>query len=303
MLWLIVAISAYLILAVVYLVDKYLLTGPIPSPKVYAFYVGILGLFVLLLIPFVGFSIPGIFQIFLSLASGASFVYGLYWFYRGLRLFEPSRIVPAVGGIMPLFSFLLIFIFSRGQETFSSWELLAFVLLILGSVLITYEKSKAISRKSFRISLVAAFFMALYFVSAKYVYLGQPFWSGFIWIRIGGALIALIFLFSQEVRNGLFRQRISFQKKTAAIFLSNQAAGAGANILQNWAIALAPLVIHVAFINALQGIQYVFLLIFTILLSLKFSRILKEEISKEVIFQKVVAILLVGAGLALLALK
>lgn len=303
MLWLIVAISAYLILAVVYLVDKYLLTGPIPSPKVYAFYVGILGLFVLLLIPFVGFSLPGIFQIFLSLASGASFVYGLYWFFRGLRLFEPSRIVPAVGGIMPLFSFLLIFIFSRGQETFSSWELLAFVLLILGSVLITYEKSKAVSRKSFRISLVAAFFVAFYFVSAKYVYLGQPFWSGFIWIRIGGALIALIFLFSQEVRNGLFRQRISFQKKTAAIFLSNQAAGAGANILQNWGIALAPLVIHVAFINALQGIQYVFLLIFTILLSLKFPRILKEEISKEVIFQKVVAILLVGAGLALLALK
>ena len=310
MLWLIVAISAYLILAVVYLVDKYLLVGPIPNPKVYAFYVGILGLFVLLLIPFVGFSLPGIFQIFLSLASGASFVYGLYWFFRGLRLFEPSRIVPAVGGIIPFFSFLLIFIFSRGQETFSSWELLAFVLLILGSVLITYEKSKAVSRKSFRISLVAAFFVALHFVSAKYVYLGQPFWSGFIWIRIGGFLMAIFFLlFTREIRQEIFT-RLNFSsknfggsKKTAAIFLSNQAAGAGANILQNWGIALAPLVIHVAFINALQGIQYVFLLIFTILLSLKFPRILKEEISKEVIFQKVVAILLVGAGLALLALK
>ena len=271
MLWLIVAISAYLILAVVYLVDKYLLVGPIPNPKVYAFYVGILGLFVLLLIPFVGFSLPGIFQIFLSLASGASFVYGLYWFFRGLRLFEPSRIVPAVGGIIPIFSFLLIFIFSRGQETFSSWELLAFVLLILGSVLVTYEKSKAVSRKSFRISLVAAFFVAFYFVSAKYVYLGQPFWSGFIWIRIGGFLMAISFLlFTREIRQEIFT-RLNFSsknfggsKKTAAIFLSNQVAGAGANILQNWGIALAPLVIHVAFINALQGIQYVFLLIFTI---------------------------------------
>lgn len=300
--WLIVAISAYFILAVVFLVDKYLLVGPIPNPKVYAFYVGMLGLFVLLLVPFVGFSLAGPFQIFLSLAAGAFFVCGLYWFYKGLQLFEPSRIVPAVGGILPIFTFFLIYLFSRGQETLSSWKLLALVLLIFGSVLITYEKSKAVSRKSFRISLIAAFFWAFYFVLAKYVYLAQPFWSGFILMRIGGALVALIFLFSREARNALFKQRVSFQKKTAAVFLSNQAAGAGASILQNWAIALAPLGC-VAFINALQGIQYVFLFVFAVLLSLKFPQLLKEEISKRVISQKVVAILLIGAGLALLALK
>jgi len=301
MTWLLVSILAYLILAIVILVDKYLLVGPIPNPKVYTFYIGTLGILVLILAPFVGFYIPGFSQIILSLLAGALFIYGIFWLNSALRLFEASRVIPAIGGILPIFTFLLIYIFSKGEEIFKIWELPAFILLILGSILITYEKAKKISLKSFKISVITAFFLALSFVLAKYVYMVQPFWSGYIWIRIGGFLMAMSFFFSQEVRNELSKIKINFPKKTAAIFLSNQAAGASANILQNWAIALAPLV-GVAIINALQGVQYVFLLIFAALLSLKFPQILKEEISRKVLFQKILAILLIGSGLTLLAL-
>jgi len=316
MLWLIIATSAYLILAIVFLVDKYLLVGPIPNPKVYTFYIGTLGILVLILAPFVGFSVPGARQIILSLLAGTLFIYGIFWLNYALRLFEASRVIPAIGGILPIFSFLLIYIFSGGKEIFTIWEFLAFILLIFGSVLIVYPKAEKgggeqmffgyekakISLKSFRISVTAAFFLALSFVLAKYVYMVQPFWSGYIWIRIGGFLGALSFIFSKEVREEILLKRVGFKKKTAVIFLSNQAAGASANILQNWAIALAPLVC-VAIINALQGIQYVFLLIFTILLSLKFPQLLKEEISREILLQKIIAILLIGAGLALITLK
>jgi drug/metabolite transporter (DMT)-like permease len=306
MLWLIVAISAYLILAIVFLVDKYLLVGPIPNPKVYTFYIGSLGIFVLILAPFVGFYIPEPSQVILSLLAGALFIYGIFWLNYALRLFEASRVIPAIGGILPIFSFLLIYIFSGGKEIFTIWEFLAFILLVFGSVLIVYEKAK-ISSKSLRISTLAAFFLALSFVLAKYVYMTQPFWSGYIWIRIGGFLMAMSFLFTPEVRRELGRTKINFPKKTAAIFLSNQAAGASANILQNWAVALAPLVC-VPFINALQGIQYAFLLVFTVLLSLTqplwAKRAgLKEEISRKIIFQKIIAILIIGGGLALLTFK
>jgi len=299
--WLIITISAYLILAIVFLVDKYLLVGPIPNPKVYTFYIGTLGIFVLILAPFVGFYIPELSQVILSLLAGALFICGIFWLNSALRLFEASRVIPAIGGILPIFSFLLIYIFSGGKEIFTIREFLAFILLIFGGALIIYEKAK-ISLKSFRISATAAFFLALSFVLAKYVYMAQPFWSAYIWIRIGGFLMAMSFLFAQEVRDELFKVRMNFPKKTAAIFLSNQAAGASADILQNWAIALAPLVC-VAIINALQGVQYAFLLIFTILLSLKFPQILKEEISREVVFQKLFAILLIGGGLVILSIK
>ncbi len=300
--WLIVAILAYFILAVVFLVDKYLLVSAIPNAKVFAFYVGILGILVLLIVPFIDFYIPEAGQLALSLVAGALFIYANFWFYKGLRSFEVSRIVPMVGALVPIFTFLLVYIFSFGKESLSFWHTSAFILLILGSLLILLKKEKFISMRSLQISALAAFLFSLSFVFTKYVYMAQPFWNGFVWLRIGGVLMALMFLFAPEVRQELFKPKAKLQRKTAVIFLSNQAAGGGAAILQNWAIALAPLV-YIAFINALQGVQYVFLLIFAVLLSLKFPKILREEISKEVILQKIIAILLIGAGLLILALK
>lgn len=303
MTWLIVTISAYFLFALVALVDKYLLTSSIPNPKVYAFYVGVLGILVFLLVPFVGFYIPEISQIALSFLAGAIYIYALFWFFKTLRLFETSRVVPAIGGITPLLSFGLVYILSSGKEVLSFPEILAFVLLIFGSILITLERKKIITFKSLQFSVLTAFLFSLAIVLTKYVYLTQPFWNAFIWMRIGGFLLALgFFVFAPEIKKEIFKKREYFPKKTAIIFLSNQAAGAGADILQNWAIFLVPL-IYVPIINAMAGVQYLFLFIFAILLSLKFPKILKEKISKEVIFQKVAAILLIGAGLVILALK
>jgi len=301
--WLLVAILSYLLLAITFLVDKYLLTGPIPSPKVYSFFVGFLAILVLVLIPFVDFRVPEISQIVLAFLAGGFFLFGLFWFYRALQIFEPSRIVPAIGGLLPLFTFGLVYISSRGKEVLTFAEFSAFILLVIGSILITYQKAKKISLKSLRMSSITALMFALHFVLIKYVYMTQPFWSGFIWIRIGEVLAALCLLFFiKEIKKEIFKQKASFQKKTAGIFLANQGLGTGGAILQNWAIALAPLA-YVAIINALSGIQYVFLLIFAILISFKFPQILKEEISKKIIFQKIIAILLIGGGLALLAFK
>jgi len=301
--WLLVTISFYLILAVVFLVDKYLLTGSIPNPHVYTFFVGFSSISVLIFVPFVRFYIPTFSQIILALLAGAIFIYALFWFYKSLQLFEASRVIPAITGLVPLLTFGLVYISSFGKEILSFPEIIAFILLIFGSFLITAEKGKFINLESLKISAICAFLLSLSFVLLKYVYLVQPFWNGFIWTRIGSFLMALcFFIFTREVREEVFQKRISFKKKTMGIFIANQAAGGGASILQNWAISLAPLA-YVAVINALQGIQYAFLLIFTTLISLKFPQLLKEEISKEIIFQKISAILLIGAGLVMLSFK
>ena len=301
--WLLITILSYFLLAVVFLVDKYFLTSSIPNPKVYVFYVGALGILSLVLAPFVGFYIPGISQIILGLLAGAAFIFGLFWFYKGLSLFEASRIIPAVGGLIPLFTFGFFYIFSGGKESMSLQEIVAFLFLISGSVLIVSEKEKFVNLKSLKISLIASFFVSLSSVLIKYVYLSLPFWSGFIWKNIGGFLVALcFFIIFPQIKKEIFKKREKSNPKTATVFLANQAMGGGASVLQNWAIALAPL-IYVAFINALQGIQYVFLLIFTVLLSVKFPQLLKEEISGKIIFQKAAAILVIGLGLAILTLK
>ncbi|MGB9743540.1 MAG: hypothetical protein ACPLW9_02405 [Minisyncoccales bacterium] len=309
MLWLLAAILAYFLLAIVSLVDKYLLATAIPNPKVYAFYVGVLGLLVLALVPWTGFVILSPWLMFLSLLSGFFFIYALFWYYRALQLFEASRVIPAMGAFIPVFSFLLIFLFSRGQESLSGQSLLALVILITGSILITLERKKLVTLKSLKFSALAAFFLALSFVLIKYVYLEQPFWFGFIWRCLGGFLTALLFfLIFPEIKTEIFKNKILSQKKKIfypSLFLLNQTAGAGANILQNWATFLAPL-IYVPFVYAISGLQYVFLFIFSLFLSLFFSfwikTGLKEEISLVILIQKIIAILLIGLGLALLFL-
>jgi len=301
MTWFVIAILAYFLFAIVFLIDKNLLTGPIQNPKVYTFYTGLLRALVVFLIPFIDFNVPGVSQIILSFLAGGFFVAALFWFFKGLQLFEPSRVVPAIGGVVPIFIFFFVFIISLGEEIPASLHILALIFLICGSVLISYDKTKKISFGSLRISLPASFFFAISAVLVKYVYLAQPFLQGFIWINIGGFLTTMFLLLFKEVRDSLFKIKIKMPKKTAAIFISNQAMGAGANILLNWAIALTPLA-YVAITSALQGTQYVFLLGLALILSFKFPQILKEEISKEIIFQKVVAILLIGGGLTLLVL-
>lgn len=300
MLWIFITIISYLILAIVFLMDKYLLKELIPNPKVYSFYVGILGILAIFLIPFVDFYIPETPQIILSLSAGALFILALFWFYKALHLFEASRIVPAIGGLVPIFSFGLVYLFSFGRETLSFSEVVAFILLIFGTVLITFKKEKLINFKSLQISFLTAFLLSFSFVLTKYVYLGQSFWNGLIWMRIGGFLVAFcFFLFLKEIREEIFSSKQKSSFKTMTIFLSNQGLGTGAALLQNFAIFLAPLA-SIALINALQGIQYAFLLILVTFLSFKFPQILKEEISKKVLFQKIIAILFIGFGLFLL---
>jgi len=299
--WFLVTIAAYFILAVVFLADKYLLASSVPNPKTYAFFVGILGIFLIFIIPFINFFIPAPDQIILSLLSGAVFIFGLYWFLKALKNFDASRVVPAVGALVPIFVFAIVFIFSFEREKLTVWVFLSFALLLLGGILITSENKKSITLESFKISALAAFLFALSFVLAKYIYLKQPFLNGLLWTRFGGVLAALgLFFFSKDIKKDIFERKKNTNTGKFGFFIVNQVAGAGAGLLQNWAIALTPLA-YLAFINALQGVQYVFLFILTILLSVKFPRILKEEISKKIIFQKIIAILLIGAGLAILA--
>lgn len=301
MLWLSITILAYFLLSISTLGNKYLLAGP-PNPKSYSFYTGTLAILVVLLIPFVGFSIPNFSQILLSILAGSAFIIANFFYFTALENFEASRIATAIGGMLPLFTFGLVYLFSGGKEILIFGEFIAFILLISGGVLITFEGAKAISFKSLQISAIAAFLFALTFVLSKYVYLQIPFWSGFIWMRIGGLLAALCFLFTKEVKDEIFKRKFTFQKKTGTVFLASQAIGGGAFVLQNWAIALVPLA-FLPFVNALEGTQYIFLLIFTILLSIKFPQFLKEKISRKILFQKISAVLLIVGGLVLLALK
>lgn len=107
--WLLVAIFAYFFFAVVALFDRYILISSIQDPKVYTFYIGTLWFFCfLLLIPF-GITLPDGNIIILGLIAGFIRVFAVLFLTESIVRSEVSRAVPAIGGFLPIFSFLLFF--------------------------------------------------------------------------------------------------------------------------------------------------------------------------------------------------
>lgn len=304
--WLWITIIAYALFGFAQIVNRYLLSGPLPDPKLYTFYVGLLPMLVFLLTPVFGLSVLAPFPMAAALLSGFVFTVGLFFIYAGLRRFEASRLIPAVGGLTPIFTLAgSALAFSGSGIEGVDW--LAFVLLLAGSVFITVERGKEISLPSLKFALAAALFLSLSFVLLKYVYLVASFWSPFVWAKAGGFIFALgLFAFSKELRREIFgggpRRMIQEDKKTTFIFLGNQVLGAAGNVLQNVAFFLVP-ALYTAFVNALEGIIYVFVIIFSALASIFFPHLLKEVFTKETAFQKAVATILVIAGIIILSLS
>lgn len=292
MLWLPITIFAYLLNAVAVTVDKFLLSKKIPNPAVYAFFISFLNLFVLILIPF-GFTFGSSAQIFVALVAGAIFAFALLYMFKALAGNEASRVIPFLGGLQPIFIFVLALIFLNEILTVSA--LVAFFFIVLGTITISWQSGKA-NKQSYLFALIATFLFAISYTINKYVFIDQGFISGFIWTRIGAFLGALTLLISAVNRKDISKtfKNPKQSQGSGKLFLFGQACGALSFILVNYAISVSE---SVAIVNALQGVQYVFLLILLGLLSRKFPKLLKEKFTPKILIQKIIATGLIILGL------
>jgi len=223
MIWLIISLVGYFLLAIAGLTDKILLKKSIPEPVVYAFYISLLSLIALLLIPF-GFEFPGFHLLLISFAAAFIFTLALLLFFSLLKKEEASRVIPLVSGLSPVF----VFILSRNflGESLSLKQILAFIIILIGGLLISLEKGKkkeSLFQKTFFLGLIASFLFAVFYVLSKYVYLHHSFISGFIWIKIGGGLSALI-LFLIPTPKYYKKQENQIFKLEKFLFLARAAA-------------------------------------------------------------------------------
>lgn len=322
MFWLIIVIIAHLFNAVVFIVDKYLLKRPIPNPLVYAFYVSVLSLGVLILAPF-GFSFENLNTriVIHSFIAGTTFLVFLIYFYKAIKLRDVSSIVPLIGGTAAIFTLILArFILN---EILTPRIYFAFFLLVVGGVLITlptfrnpleipgiskglpYDKkgnrfktALSLSAKPIIFALLAAAFFALSSVVSKIVFNQTDFISGFITIRFGNFLAALALLVPTGLRKAIFSAPSKTGFKISTVFVFNKVLAGFAFILLNFAILLSTPTL----VNAMQGLQYVFLFILAIILHLRFSKIYEEELTFGRIFQKSISIILIATGIVLLIL-
>jgi drug/metabolite transporter (DMT)-like permease len=217
---------------------------------------------------------------------------------------ETTRIAPFIGALIPIFTFIVEY-FVLGVA-FSPLYSVAFIVLVVGTLVVALDldtpsgKQHQTSRKDLLpwiYGSAASALFAISFVFSKLVYEQEPFWSGFVWIRLASFVTVLFFLLSPRIRRAVWEARTLFATRNGAVYLSSQIVGAAAFIFINIALTSAP----ASLVNALQGVQYAFLILLVLVANVVAPKLVKEAMGKKTLLVRSVGVLIIGFGLAIIA--
>ncbi|HSW97373.1 MAG TPA: EamA family transporter [Candidatus Saccharimonadales bacterium] len=288
--WIFFAILAPALWAITNLFDKYLLEKHIPNINVYLFFTGSIGLVVLFGIPFFGFVLPPLHIIIAGLVAGALFNYQMFPYFKALTIEEASRVVP-IYQLSSIFVLVISYLIIHEKLTFH--EFIAFPLLVLGGFLVSIKRIEGIFTlsKALWFMIGAAFLYALHILLSKYLYLHITYYQGLVWISIGGFLSVLPLLLGKQTRKDV---RLFFNKRPIikGLMVGNELINLGAIVASQMALSTGPASLVAAFI----GTQPFFVLLFTLITSIWFAKIVKEETKIHIVVHKMIALIITFVG-------
>lgn len=310
--WIFISITAYLLLAFCFILDKVLLKKNIPNPAVYAFYMALLSAGVLALIPF-GVKWVNLSFSLRAIVFGAIFIWALIYFYKAVIKNEISRVAPLVGTITQITAFILATLFLNKEINEQNYWGLG--LLIIGGFLVSFDLPLNYKNlgKGLLNSLESGILFGIAYSGFDYIYreyeliFGKEgaFINGFFWTRmglvLGGISLLIVGNYRNEIKATIFGKKEGQKERkslrTIALFLLNKVFGGTSSILVNHAIFLGGAV----FVQAISSIQFVFVLILATLMAIKRPDIFEEKFEFWDWAQKVGAIALIGGGIFLLS--
>ncbi|MEK7649354.1 MAG: hypothetical protein AAB367_00095 [Patescibacteria group bacterium] len=292
--WPAIALVGYFCAALSKIIDKGLLTGTIPDPRVYTFWTGVLSSFVVIF-AFYDFSILSPQIAGYALVSGLAFGASLFCFYSALRRFEVSRVVPLFVGIAP-FTTIALSAEILGEQV-GAWNAGVFALLIVGGVLLAWEgRGQALfSALLGGLTFAAALGLSTHFVFARLVFNHTSFINGLVWTRLGLILFALLLFLIPSARR-IIRTTKTPAPRGVALFGINKIVGAVALFLINLALAHA----SVSLVHALGSFEYLFAFLLAGILSRVLPEYEAEDFSRGALMAKMGGIAALGLASYLL---
>lgn len=256
--WLALAIGAQFITAITVLIDRHILVRSehIGKPVVYAFYVSLLSGFVIVLAPFGLIVMPTASVVTLSLLQAFGFLAAIYCLYAALKAARASDVAPVVGAVSAIMSLILAGIWIDGD--ISTALIPPILLLVAGTALISHFHFR---KHSLAFALAAGGLFGLTVFLAKLVYLQTSFLDGFFWTRTMCIVAALALLLVPAWRFAILHGGKKSSGGTKALVIGNKLLAGVAGVMTALAISLG----SVSVVNALAGLQFVFLFMFAFL--------------------------------------
>ena len=307
MLWFLFALTGYLLLAMVFVLDKLILTKTLDKPVVYTFYSTIFMVLALLAWPF-GVQLLVMTDWLWAFVSGIAFGLALWSMFIAVKREEASHINPFIGAITTIITYALAALFLAERLTTESvWGVITLFAATLLLSLFGEGRKPGLSRGLWW-GVAAGLLFAVSHSSAKYLYEIYPFLTAFVWTRATTALVGFMCLFSPAVRRTFRRKESETIRRcrscgysrtyTVALVAATKLLGVVAVICIQYAIAIG----SVTVVNALVGLQYAFMFLLIYLSTRYIPKIFKEHFSRKELAIETAAIVLVLFGSALFVL-
>jgi len=302
--WFFIALGAPFLWAIVNLIDKYLVTnysGKEKSPGslvLFSSLIGIVASFLIIIFTHGVFAIPLSDKILL-IFIGAFSVCGIIFYLLALEIEDVSAVIPWMLTI-PIFGYILSYFFL--DETLTHKQLFGAIIIFLGAIILSvdFNNIKIIFKKKMVVYILL--FCLIYSFNGiifKFVAESDSFWISSFWEYLGlsiGGIFIFLFL-------GNYRRDFIFNIKTSGRFIFSvnvvsEITAIIGNLLTNYALLIAP----VALVYMVGSFQAVAVLLLAFISTKFFPKIVKENFSRKIIIPKMIALLFMLLGSAILFL-
>ncbi len=267
--WIILAVIAQFLNALVVLIDKHIVSDEkvIMRPFVYAFYTCLISgvwvtIFIISLLPFSFWGVPlpsfanvirpTLEVVALSFLAAYTFFTALVSMFTALKESDAANVIPVVGATSAIASFGLGYLFLNTELSHNFT--LGIILLSIGTFLVSHFHFHF---KTALIAIHAGIFFALHYVSIKGLFLITSFDNAFFWSRAALMFYVLSLLLVPSFLEKIKKHSDTATRKTGYLILSSKVLAGVSTIFILKATDLG----DVAVVQALGGLQFIFILL------------------------------------------
>ena len=228
----------------------------------------------------------------------ASFVYiiATVFYYKAIEKNDAS-IVCVMFQMIPVFSYILALILFK--ENLTIRQIIGSIIIISSAVIISFDFDEKNNKEKFKallLMILSSFCYSIYYILFDIGIRISSFYACAFWYQIGFLIMGLVLLCIKSYREPFINTIKKNGKKYLTLNTINELINLIACLLTNYANLLIP----IALVNVLGGFHGTFAFILGVIGTKLLPKYIKEDLSKKVVMQKIICIILGIIGLIIL---
>lgn len=229
-------------------------------------------------------------------AGSLIYVMATLLYFKAMEKNDAS-IVVVMFQMIPVFSYILALILFK--ENLTAHQIIGSLFILLSAIIISFDFDEKNNKKKFKalvLMILSSLFYSIYFILFDIGIRNSSYYSCAFWYQIGFLIIGSILLCFKMFRHPFVNAIKKNGKKYLTLNITNETINLIANLLVNFANVTIP----IALVNVLNGFQGTFVFVLGILGTIFFPKYIKEDLSRNVVIQKIICIILSIIGLIIL---